>query len=113
MVPPNGEQDAVSPRLCAMLQTQASDEGIDDVFSRCPLYCGRAGSDVIGCRRPTDGVFVCMLQTWVMLTFFLTLKMILLTMGLNTAFYFYSIMFYFIKKKLVYKYLTDTDVLRC
>ncbi len=29
----------------------------DDVFSRRPLYCGRAGSDVMGCRRPTGGVF--------------------------------------------------------
>ncbi len=46
-----------------MLRTQASDEEVDDVFSQRPLYCGRAGSDVIGCRRPTDGVFICMLQT--------------------------------------------------
>ncbi len=22
-----------------------------------PLYCGHAGSDVMGCRRPTGGVF--------------------------------------------------------
>ncbi len=29
----------------------------DDVFSRRPLYYGRAGSDVMGCHRPTDGVF--------------------------------------------------------
>ncbi len=28
-------------------------------FPGAPLYCGRAGSDVIGCRRPTGGVFVC------------------------------------------------------
>ncbi len=28
-----------------------------DVFSRRPLYCSRAGSDVMGCRRPTGGVF--------------------------------------------------------
>ncbi len=26
--------------------------------SRRPLYCGRAGSDVMGCRRPTIGVFI-------------------------------------------------------
>ncbi len=52
---PSGEQDTASPRLCAMLQTQASDEEVDDVFSRRPLYCGRAGSDVIGCRQPTGG----------------------------------------------------------
>ncbi len=35
-----------------MLRTQASDEEADDVFSRRPLYCGHAGSDVMGCRRP-------------------------------------------------------------
>ncbi len=35
-----------------MLRTQASDEEADDVF-----YCGHAGSDVMGCRRPTGGVF--------------------------------------------------------
>ncbi len=39
-----------------MLRTQASDEEVNDVFSRRPLYWGRAGSDVIGCRRPTGGV---------------------------------------------------------
>ncbi len=39
-------------------------------FPSAPLYCGRAGSDVIGCRRPTGGVFVCMLQTRVTLTVF-------------------------------------------
>ncbi len=39
-------------------------------FPGAPLYCGRAGSDVIGCRRPTGGVFVCMLQTRVTLTAF-------------------------------------------
>ncbi len=49
-------RDTASPRLCAMLRTQASDEEVDDVFSRRPLYCGRAGIDVIGCRRPTGGV---------------------------------------------------------
>ncbi len=46
-----------SPRLWAMLRTQASDVEADDVFSRRPFYCGRAGSDVMGCRRPTVGVF--------------------------------------------------------
>ncbi len=35
----------------------SEDEKADDVFSRQSLYCGRAGSDVMGCRRPTDGVF--------------------------------------------------------
>jgi len=39
-------------------------------FPGTPLYCGRAGSDVIGCRRPTCGVFVCILQTRVTLTTF-------------------------------------------
>ncbi len=54
---PNGERYTASPRLWAMLRTQASDEEADDVFSRRPLYCGRAGSDVMSCRRPTGGVF--------------------------------------------------------
>ncbi len=54
---PSGERDTASPRLWAMLRTQASDKEADDVFSRQSLYCGRAGSDVMGCRRPTDGVF--------------------------------------------------------
>ncbi len=53
-----------------MLWTQAADEEVDDVFSRRPLYCGRAGSDVKGCRRPTGGVFLCMLQTRVTLKAF-------------------------------------------
>ncbi len=44
---PNGERDTASPRLWTMLRTQASDEEADDVFSR----------DVMGCRRPTGGVF--------------------------------------------------------
>ncbi len=51
-----------------MLRTQASDEEVDDVFSRRPLYYARTGSDVLGCRRPTGGVFICMLHTRVMLT---------------------------------------------
>ncbi len=37
---PNGEWDTASPRLWAMLRTQASDEEADDVFSRRHLYCG-------------------------------------------------------------------------
>ncbi len=52
----SGERDTASPRLCAMLRTQTSDAEVDDLFSRRPLYCGRTGSDVIGCRRPTSGV---------------------------------------------------------
>ncbi len=35
----------------------SEDEEEDDVFSRRSFYYGSAGSDVIGCRRPTDGVF--------------------------------------------------------
>ncbi len=38
-------------------KTVSEDKEEDDVFSRRPLYCGRAGSDVMGCRRPTGGVF--------------------------------------------------------
>ncbi len=53
---PSGERDTASPRLCAMLRTQASDEEANYVFSRRPLYYGHACSDVIGCRRPTSGV---------------------------------------------------------
>ncbi len=37
---PSGERDTASPRLRAMLRTQASDEEADDVFSRRHLYCG-------------------------------------------------------------------------
>ncbi len=43
-------------RAQSCLGSKRSDEEVDDVFSRRPLYCGRAGSDVIGCRRPTGGV---------------------------------------------------------
>ncbi len=35
----------------------SEDEEEDDVFSRQPLYCGRAGSNVMGCHWPTGGVF--------------------------------------------------------
>ncbi len=38
-------------------KTVSEDEEADDVFSRQHLYCGHAGSDVMGCRWPTDGVF--------------------------------------------------------
>ncbi len=43
---------------------------VDDVFSQRPLYCGRAGSDDIGCCGPTCCVLVCVLQTQVTLTAF-------------------------------------------
>ncbi len=42
----------------ARFKQNSEDEEENDVFSRRPLYCGRAGSDVIGCRRPTSGVFI-------------------------------------------------------
>ncbi len=58
MFPQSRERDTASPRLCAMLRTQASDEEANDVSSWRPLYCGRAGSDVMGCRRPKSGVFI-------------------------------------------------------
>ncbi len=35
----------------------SEDEEEDDVFSRWSFYYGRADSDVMGYRRPTDGVF--------------------------------------------------------
>ncbi len=54
---PSGERDTASPRLWAMLRTQASDEEADDVISRRHLYCGTPVGDVMGCRRPTGGVF--------------------------------------------------------
>ncbi len=54
---PSGERDTASPRLWAMLRTQASDEEADECILPAVLYYVRAGSDVMGCRRPTDGVF--------------------------------------------------------
>ncbi len=39
-------------------KTVSEDEEENDVSSRRPLYCSRAGSDVMGCRRPTSGVFI-------------------------------------------------------
>ncbi len=56
----------------ARFKSVSEDEEEDDVFSRRPLYCGCTGSDVIGCRRPTSGVFiyVFMLQAQVTLTAF-------------------------------------------
>ncbi len=55
---------------CRIAKQSVKMKEVDDVFSRRPLYCGRAGSDVIGCRWPTSGVLICMLQTRVMLTAF-------------------------------------------
>ncbi len=50
------------------LQTKQSLKKRMTYFPGAPLYCCHAGSDVIGCRRPTGGVFVCMVQTQVTLT---------------------------------------------
>ncbi len=38
-------------------QVSEDEEKLMMFFSRRSLYYGRAGSDVMGCRRPTDGVF--------------------------------------------------------
>ncbi len=70
MVPRVGNETLRPLGFGAMLRTQASDEEADDVFSRQSLYCGRAGSDVMGCRRPTDGVFHMFLQARVTLEAF-------------------------------------------
>ncbi len=51
---PSGERDTASPRLRAMLRTQASDEEADDVFSRRHLYCG---TPVVTSWATTGGVF--------------------------------------------------------
>ncbi len=44
---PSGERDTASPRLWAMLRTQASDEEADDVFSRWSFYYGRTGQRMV------------------------------------------------------------------
>ncbi len=51
------ERNCTLTRMHASNKTVSEDEEEDDVFSRRSLYYGRAGSDVMGCRRPTDGVF--------------------------------------------------------
>ncbi len=38
-------------------RTVSEDEEEDDVFSRRPLCCGHASSDIMGYRRSTGGVF--------------------------------------------------------
>ncbi len=64
------EKTVLLPDCTLQTKQSVKTKEVDDVFSQLPLYCGRAGSDVIGCRRPTGGVFICMLQTLVMLTAF-------------------------------------------
>ncbi len=66
----NREKTVLLPDCTLQTKQSVKMKEVDDVFSRCPLYCGRAGSDVIGCRRPTGGVFICMLQTRVTLMAF-------------------------------------------
>ncbi len=51
------ERNCTLTRMHASNKTVSEDEEEGDVFSRRSLYYGRAGSDVMGCRRPTDGVF--------------------------------------------------------
>ncbi len=51
------ERNCTLTRMHASNKTVSEDEEEDDVFSRRSLYYGRAGSDVMGCHRPTDGVF--------------------------------------------------------
>ncbi len=64
------EKTVLLPDCTLQTNQSVKTKEVDDVFSRCPLYCGRAGSDVIGCRRPTGGVFICMLQGRVTLAAF-------------------------------------------
>ncbi len=66
----NREKTVLLPDYTLQTKQSVKTKEVDDVFSRRPLYCGRTGSDVIGCRRPTGGVFICMLQTRVTLTAF-------------------------------------------
>ncbi len=68
----NREKTVLLPDCTLQTKQSVKTKEEDNVFSRRPLYCGRAGSDsdVIGCRRPTGGVFICMLHTRVTLTAF-------------------------------------------
>ncbi len=66
----NREKTVLLPDCTLQTNQSVKTKEEDDVFSRRPLYCGRAGSDIIGCRRPTGGVFICMLQKRVTLTAF-------------------------------------------
>ncbi len=66
----NREKTVLLPDCTLQTKQSVKTKVVNDVFSRHPLYCGRASSDVIGCRRPTGGVFICMLQTRVTLTAF-------------------------------------------
>ncbi len=50
----NREKTVHFPDCTLQTKQSVKMKEVDDVF----LYCGRAGSDVIGCRRPTGGVFI-------------------------------------------------------
>ncbi len=52
------EKNCTLTRMHASNKTVSEDEEENDLSSRRPLYYGRAGSDVMGCRRPTSGVFI-------------------------------------------------------
>ncbi len=52
------KENCIPTRMQASNRPVSEDEEENDVSSRRPLYCGRAGSDVMGCRRPTSGVFI-------------------------------------------------------
>ncbi len=64
----NREKTVLLPDCTLQTKQSVKTKVVNDVFSWRPLYCGHASSDVIGCRRPTGGVFICMLQTRVTLT---------------------------------------------
>ncbi len=67
----NSRKIVLTSRMHASNKTVIEDEEDDDVFSRRPLYCGRAGSNVIGLPLARQVVFfVCMLQTRITLTAF-------------------------------------------
>ncbi len=54
----NREKTVLFPDCTLQTKQLVKTKKVDDVFSRHPLYCGRAGSDVIGCHRPIGGVFI-------------------------------------------------------
>ncbi len=63
----NRVKTVLLPDSCTSNKTFSEDEEEDDVFSRRSLYYGRSVSDVMGCRRPTNGVLHMYLQTRVTL----------------------------------------------
>ncbi len=56
----NRRKTVLLPECTFQTKQSVKTKEADDVFSRCPLYFGRDGSNVIGCRRPTGGVFIYM-----------------------------------------------------